>query len=114
METKVTSGANGEKDSIIVCRNSQGLEVRASLLRLTRYLVVFEVYNPYSIIQLSEVLLDFKIIMSERLVYSGRAIVSNLVNTGIILICEATLEESWLDVGLFSSVNLRKQIPNEI
>jgi len=106
------SGA-GEKDSIILCRNSQGLEVRASLLRLTRYLVVFEVYNPYSIIQLSEVLTDFRIIMNERMVYSGRAIVSNLVNTGIILICEATLEESWLDVDLFTPVNQRNKLQSE-
>ena len=41
------------KDTFIICRNSQGTEFRATLLRLTRYTVVFEVYNPYSILQLS-------------------------------------------------------------
>ncbi len=91
------------KDTFIVCRNSQGTEVRATLLRLTRYVVVFEVYNPYSILQLSEVLLDFKIVMNDRMIYSGRAVVSNLVNTGIMLMCEATLEDGWLDLDLFSS-----------
>ncbi len=90
------------KDTFIVCRNSQGMEFRATLLRLTRYMVVFEVYNPYSILQLSEVLTDFKLIMNDRIVYSGRAVVSNLLNTGIMLVCEATLEDAWLDVDVFS------------
>jgi extracellular factor (EF) 3-hydroxypalmitic acid methyl ester biosynthesis protein len=93
------------KDTFIICRNSQGTEFRATLLRLTRYIVVFEVYNPYSILQLSEVLTDFRMIMNDRMVYSGRAVVSNLVNTGIMIICEANLEDSWLDVDIFSPVN---------
>jgi len=91
----------------------QGTEVRASPLRLTRYLIVFEVYNPYSILQLSEVLSDFKIIMADRLVYSGRAVVSNLVNTGIVLVCEATLDDSWLDVDVFAPVTQPAKLHEE-
>lgn len=87
-------------ESIIVCENSQGSEIQAQILRLTRYTIVFEVYNPYSILQLSEVLQNFKIYFREQLVYSGRAVVSNLVNTGIMLVCEATLDENWLDVDV--------------
>src|SRR4029077_13288011 len=102
--------SGGDKDSLIICRNSQGAEVRASLLRLTRYMVVFEVYNPYSILQLSEVLTDFKMIMSDRMIYSGRAVVSNLVNTGILLVCEATLEDSWLDIDIFSTVSQKDRL----
>jgi len=102
MDTKLNKYLNGEKDSFIICRNSQGTEVRATPLRLTRYVAVFEVYNPYSLLQLSEVLSDFKIIMHDRLVYAGKAIVSNLVNTGFVLVCEASLQESWLDVEMFS------------
>lgn len=101
------------RDTFITCRNSQGTEIRATMLRLTRYLVVFEVYNPYSILQLSEVLHDFRIIMNDRLVYSGRAVVSNLLNTGIFLVCEATLEDSWLDVDLFSSVRNKGRLLEE-
>lgn len=101
------------KDTFIVCRNSQGTEFRATLLRLTRYMVVFEVYNPYSILQLSEVLTDFKLIMNDRMIYSGRAVVSNLVNTGILLVCEATLEDSWLDVDIFSTLSLKDRLKNE-
>ncbi len=113
MENKITVPGIGEKETIILCRNSQGMEVRAAPLRLARYQVVFEVYNPYSILQLSEVLSDFKIIINERMVYSGRAVVSNLVNTGILLVCEATLDESWLDVDLFSPVNQRVKLQEE-
>ncbi|MDB6024879.1 MAG: SAM-dependent methyltransferase [Verrucomicrobiales bacterium] len=103
----------GEKNSFIICRNSQGVEIRATPLRLTRYLVVFEVYNPYSILQLSEVLHEFKIIMNERMVYSGRAVVSNLVNTGIVLVCEATLDDNWLDVDLFSPMTHPARLQEE-
>ena len=113
MENKISTTGGGEKDSFIVCRNSQGLEVRASALRLTRYLVIFEVYNPYSILQLSEVLTEFRIIMNDRMMYSGRAVVSNLVNTGIVLVCEATLDESWLDVDVFAPRNRLGALRNE-
>jgi extracellular factor (EF) 3-hydroxypalmitic acid methyl ester biosynthesis protein len=99
-----------ERDSIIVCRTSQGYEVRATPLRITRHVVAFEVYNPYSILQLSEVLKEFRIIVNERLIYSGRATVSNLVNTGIMLVCEATLEEAWLDVDLYALINQPKKL----
>lgn len=92
-----------ENESLILCRNSQGTQVRATLLRMTRYLVTFEVYNPYSILQLSEVLSDFQIIVSTRVAYQGRAIISNMVNTGLVLVCEASLdEESWADVEILS------------
>lgn len=113
MENKIITASSGATDSFILARNSQGIEVRAGVLRLTRYLAVFEVYNPYSILQLSEVLSDFKIIINDRVMYSGRAVISNVVNTGIMLICEATLDDSWLDVDLFSSVNSPNRLKDE-
>jgi extracellular factor (EF) 3-hydroxypalmitic acid methyl ester biosynthesis protein len=66
--------------------------------------VVFEVYNPYSILQLSEVLSDFRIMASRRLLYHGKAVVSNLLNTGIVLVCEATLDDGWVELDFLSSV----------
>jgi extracellular factor (EF) 3-hydroxypalmitic acid methyl ester biosynthesis protein len=105
-----------ESDSIILCSTSQGYTIRATPLRITRDVVVFEVYNPYSILQLSEVLLTFKIIVNDQLIYSGRATVSSLVNTGIMLVCEASLEEGWSDTDLLSLVsqpdNLRADFRN--
>src|SRR3970282_840949 len=104
IESKLLGRPNGERDSIIVGRTSQGYEVRATPLRITRHVVAFEVYNPYSIVQLSEVLKEFKIIVNDRLIYSGRATVSSLVNPGIVVFCEATLDEAWLDVDLFALI----------
>lgn len=43
-------------ESLILFRTAHGLEGRGTLLHLTRHSVTFEVYNPYSIVQLSEVL----------------------------------------------------------
>lgn len=113
MEDTIVKTESREKNSFIVCRNSQGVEIRATPLRMTRYIVVFEVYNPYSILQLSEVLQEFKIIMNDRVAYSGRAVVSNLVNTGIVLICEATLDESWLDVEMFGPMTHPQRLQEE-
>jgi len=90
-------------ESLIVCENSQGAGIRATLLRMTRYFVSFEVYNPYSILQLSEVLTSFKIVIDGKTIYSGRAIISSIVNTGLLLVCEASLdEENWLDIDILS------------
>jgi extracellular factor (EF) 3-hydroxypalmitic acid methyl ester biosynthesis protein len=108
--TKPSVAQTGVRDSIIVCRTSQGYEVRATPLRITRHVVAFEVYNPYSILQLSELLQEFRIVVNDRLIYSGRATVSNLVNTGVMLVCEATLDEAWLDVDLFAFVTQPKKL----
>jgi extracellular factor (EF) 3-hydroxypalmitic acid methyl ester biosynthesis protein len=44
------------------------------------------------------------------LIFSGRATVSNLVNTGIMVVCEATLDESWLDVDLYALVTQPRKL----
>jgi extracellular factor (EF) 3-hydroxypalmitic acid methyl ester biosynthesis protein len=107
---KALAPQTAERDSIIVCQTSQSYTVRATPLRITRDVVAFEVYNPYSILQLSEVLNGFRIIVNDQLIYSGRATVSNLVNVGIMLVCEATLDEGWLDVDLFTLATQPKKL----
>src|SRR5262245_3670121 len=107
---KLLAPQTAERDSIIVCQTSQGYTVRPTPLFITRDVVSFEVYNPYSILQLSEVLQEFRIIVNEQLIYSGRATVSSLVNTGSMLVCEATLDEAWLDVDLFALVTHPKKL----
>ncbi|MBI4658058.1 MAG: class I SAM-dependent methyltransferase [Verrucomicrobia bacterium] len=104
MADKIATLGSGEKDSFIVCRNSKGLPVRGSLMHFTNQTTVFEVYNPFSILQLSEVLNDFKIVIGERTLYAGRGVVSSLVNTGIMLVCEATLVDPWNDVDILALI----------
>jgi len=83
---------------MVACRNSQGLEIRATLVHFARYLAVFEVYTPSVILRASEVLSDFRITLDGRLAYSGRAVVSSLINAGAVLLCEVNLDEGWIDL----------------
>jgi extracellular factor (EF) 3-hydroxypalmitic acid methyl ester biosynthesis protein len=98
--------ANSElKNSLVVCRNSQGLEVRGTPVKLTRFAAAFEIYSPDSDLRLSEVLNEFKIVLQGKTIYSGRATVSNLVNHGPVLVCETSLDEAALaDAALNSSL----------
>lgn len=100
-----------DADSLVVFRNSQGEEGRGTLIHLTRNLAVFEVYNPYSIVQLSEVVDDLRVIRGGRTVYSGRAVASNIVATGLMIIVSATLVDPWSDLaGLTPGDGLREEV----
>src|SRR5260370_28816764 len=94
-DTKVSATT----ESLIIFQTSQGVEVRATALRLTKHLVVFEVYAPSAILRMSEALTEFKILIDELPVYAGRAVVTGLVNTGTLLVCEANLADGWLPLA---------------
>ncbi|MEM0926485.1 MAG: hypothetical protein AAGJ83_10645, partial [Planctomycetota bacterium] len=79
-------------------KNSQGVAAEGTLVKLTRQSVVFEVYNPYSIVQLSEVITQLRIHQGERATYEGRAVITGLLNTGLILIVSASLVDPWNDL----------------
>ncbi len=83
------------KESRVVCENSQGLKISGTILQLGRHEVVFEVYSPVAVIQMSEALREFKIELRDRTAYSGRAIVKNLVHTELKVVCAAALDEGW-------------------
>ncbi len=98
-------------DSLVVFQNSQGIQARGTLMRLSRNAAVFEVYNPYSIVQLSEVLTDFHVRRGDRTIYTGRAVVSNLVSTGLLLIVSVTLVDPWSDlIDLSPGPELREEV----
>ena len=58
-------------DPVITFRNSQGEAARGTLTSLQRRSLVMEIYNPYSIIQISEVLHDLVIRSGARAIYQG-------------------------------------------
>jgi extracellular factor (EF) 3-hydroxypalmitic acid methyl ester biosynthesis protein len=91
-------------DSIAGFKTSQGIEMQATLLRLTRFQAAFEVCGP-AVLRTSEVLQDFKVFVHERPVYCGKAVVSSLVNTGTMVVCEAKLEDAWLDIEALASLD---------
>jgi len=106
-----TSESSSDTQSVVSFVNSQGVAGRGTLLRLTRNQVVFEVYNPFSLVQLSEVLKALQIYRGERAIYDGRAVVSNLVPTGLMVIVSATLVDSWSDLsGLLPHQGLREEV----
>jgi extracellular factor (EF) 3-hydroxypalmitic acid methyl ester biosynthesis protein len=86
-------------DSLVKFTNSQQTGATGTLVQITRNSIVMEVYNPYSIVQLSEVLSDLRIRREERIIYQGRAVVSTLVNTGLYLVVSATLVDPWQDLS---------------
>jgi len=46
------------KDTLVTCQTSQGIEIHAALLRLTRYLAVIEIYGSSLVLRMSEVLAE--------------------------------------------------------
>ncbi|MES1926785.1 s-adenosyl-l-methionine-dependent methyltransferase [Salinisphaera sp. T31B1] len=84
---------------LIVFENSQGVRARGNLVKVSRSTLIFEVYNPYSIVQLSEVLHHVEIRSDDRVIYRGRAVVSGLVNTGLMLIVSANPLDAWSELA---------------
>jgi len=93
------------KQSIAVFQTNQGVDVQAAIMRLSRHVAVFEILNPAIVLQASEVLNDFKILLDGRAVYTGRAVVASLVHTGGTVVCEASLDENCLDAGALCVVS---------
>jgi len=89
--------ATPEVSEFITFKNSPGISARGTLLKISQNHIVFETYNPYSIVQLSEVLNSVSICRFSETVYVGKAVVSNLINTGLLLIVSATLVDPWLE-----------------
>jgi len=86
-------------DSVVSFSNNQGAKGRGTLVHVSRSMAVFEVYNPFSIVQLSEVLKEIVIMRGERIIYRGKGVVTSIVTTGLMTIVSATFTDSWKDPG---------------
>src|ERR1041385_494231 len=91
-----------DEGSWVVFTNNLGLETRATMLRLTQHAVVFEIYSPATVLRMSQILEDFKLYIGEAVAYAGRAIVSNVVSTGAVLVAEVTLGEAWVNTEILA------------
>jgi extracellular factor (EF) 3-hydroxypalmitic acid methyl ester biosynthesis protein len=63
--------------------------------------LTFEADTLATILRTSEVLANFKITTGNRVIYFGRAVVTNVVHTGDSLICEAKLDDLGPDTAFF-------------
>ncbi len=82
-------------DPVITFRNSQGDSVRGTLTNHQRHSLVMEIYNPYSIVQVSEVLREVTVRAGERIIYKGNAVVVSMLNTGLMALVSVTLTDDW-------------------
>jgi extracellular factor (EF) 3-hydroxypalmitic acid methyl ester biosynthesis protein len=106
--------ASGIRESRVTFHTADGVGLRGALSRVTRHAVVFELYSPGLTPRFSEVFDDLKIILQERTVYAGRAVVRNVVDAGTKVMCEATLTEAhWTDVDLDLLVKREGQVAQE-
>lgn len=86
-------------DPVVTFKNSQGEAARGTLTNLQRRALVMEIYNPYSIVQVSEVLYDLTIRSGDRSVYKGKAVVVSLLNTGLMAMVSVALIDEWSDLN---------------
>ena len=106
----VTEPADGETPSLINLAGSQisfqdheGLLWHAVPVRFTRQSVVFEIYHPEPGVTLraSAVLSSFQLVLQQRVIYQGRAVIERVMDSGAKIVCEAGLAETgWQGVKL--------------
>ncbi|MDB5930058.1 MAG: methyltransferase domain protein [Polaromonas sp.] len=87
-------------DPVITFLNSQRETVRGTLTNVQRRSLVVEIYNPYSIVQVSEVLSELTIRSGERSIYKGKAVVTSLLNTGLMAVVSVVLIDEWSDLNV--------------
>ncbi len=89
--------------SKVTFKTSLGLEGQATLARLGPQSVTFEIHGPETVLQLSEMLSDLEIVADSNLVYSGKAVVTGLLNVGTATACEAALSSPFPTFGSIKS-----------
>jgi extracellular factor (EF) 3-hydroxypalmitic acid methyl ester biosynthesis protein len=82
-------------DPVVTFRNSQGEAARGTLTSVQRRALVMEIYNPYSIVQVSEVLSALTVRSGDKSIYKGKAVVVSLVNTGLMAVVSVSLTDEW-------------------
>lgn len=82
-------------DSVVAFTNTSGVKGRGTLVHISRAVAVFEVYNPFSLIQLSEVLQEITVMRGDRVIYRGKGVVTSIVSTGLMVIVSVTLTDAW-------------------
>ena len=98
-------------DSTVAFSNSQGTTGRGTLIHITRKVIVYEVYNPYSIVQVSETLNNIKVMRGDRIVYNGSGIVTYIVATGLMSIVTVAFSDAWVDFNkLMPGVGLKHEV----
>jgi extracellular factor (EF) 3-hydroxypalmitic acid methyl ester biosynthesis protein len=87
-------------EALVICENARKEKILGKLLRLARHEMSFEIHSAADVVQISEVMSNVTILVNDRPVYSGSAVVSGLINVGPTIVCQATLDDAWLNVDI--------------
>ena len=98
--TAAVSSLNARENEVTF-QTPDGVEMTGRVSRLARHALAFEIGNPAAALRTSEVLANFKIVAANRVIYFGRATVSNVVNAGGSLVCEAKLDDLGSETAFF-------------
>jgi extracellular factor (EF) 3-hydroxypalmitic acid methyl ester biosynthesis protein len=102
------------KESCVTFKTADGVELQGALSRMTRHVAVFEIYSPSVTPRFSEALQEFKILMQGRTIYSGRALVAKVLDTGTKIICETLLElMDWTNLNLLPDLEIEEKSVEE-
>jgi len=101
IRARASSSFQTALENEVAFQTADGVEWCGRLARLTRQGLTFEADNLAVVLRTSEVLANFKITAGNRVIYFGRAVVSNVVNAGDSLICEAKLDDLGPDTAFF-------------
>lgn len=80
--------------------SGHGAQGEGRLVRLGRFEVVFNVFGPENVLRTSEAINKLKITSGGRVLYDGRATVSNLVNLPGGVTCQVDLEDPGVHVPM--------------
>jgi extracellular factor (EF) 3-hydroxypalmitic acid methyl ester biosynthesis protein len=99
--TPTASSSPSTAEIEVAFQAADGREFNARLTRLTRLVATFEADDFAATLRTSEVLANFKITTGSRVIYFGRAVVSNVLHTGDSLFCEAKLDDLGAETAYF-------------
>ncbi|HEX9046287.1 MAG TPA: hypothetical protein VF988_04615, partial [Verrucomicrobiae bacterium] len=93
-------------ESMVNFTTLEGAKLCGAPVRLSRLAVIFEVHGGGAALRLSEAIAAFEITSQRQTVYSGPARITNLLDGGSKLICEASLEAKyWTDPSLAQALH---------
>lgn len=80
----------------MVVKNTEGAIMRGRLLHFARHAAIFEVGGPDDTMRTSEVLPSCEVFVDNRMLFTGKGVVANLVGVNGSLTCEVSLDGDWL------------------
>lgn len=83
-------------ECLVTFLDDEGHQVRCTVVRLARRTLVFQVLDPHLDLRTSKVLDPLTVLVDFGSAYTGKTVVTSLVDTGHITLCEVELEEPGL------------------